>query len=112
MGIFAKRDIIRGEELTFNYNVDRYGSVISPSFASVTNNWIANLNVSRYDAQVCYCGEHSCLGTIGGKTQTDIRILDPLYIEGKHCFFTCCGVSPTWIPYYQLWARTTLSKPM
>ncbi|KAJ9092294.1 hypothetical protein QFC20_007422 [Naganishia adeliensis] len=81
MGIFAKRDIIRGEELTFNYNVDRYGSAIFPSFASVTNNWIANLNVSRYDAQVCYCGEHSCLGTIGGKTQTDIRILDPLYIE-------------------------------
>lgn len=27
MGIFAKRDILIGEELTFNYNVDRYGSV-------------------------------------------------------------------------------------
>ena len=27
MGIFAKRDIAEGEELTFNYNVDRYGCV-------------------------------------------------------------------------------------
>lgn len=27
MGIFTKRDIKMGEELTFNYNVDRYGCV-------------------------------------------------------------------------------------
>jgi SET domain-containing protein len=27
MGIFTKRDILRGEEITFNYNVDRYGCV-------------------------------------------------------------------------------------
>jgi len=27
MGIFAKRAILKDEELTFNYNVDRYGSV-------------------------------------------------------------------------------------
>ena len=27
MGIFTKRDIGKGEELTFNYNVDRYGYV-------------------------------------------------------------------------------------
>jgi len=25
MGIFSKRDILKGEEITFNYNVDRYG---------------------------------------------------------------------------------------
>jgi SET domain-containing protein len=25
MGIFTKRDVLRGEEITFNYNVDRYG---------------------------------------------------------------------------------------
>jgi SET domain-containing protein len=25
MGIFTKRDVERGEEITFNYNVDRYG---------------------------------------------------------------------------------------
>ena len=25
MGIFAKRDVKKDEELTFNYNVDRYG---------------------------------------------------------------------------------------
>lgn len=27
MGIFAKRTIMKDEELTFNYNVDRYGCV-------------------------------------------------------------------------------------
>lgn len=49
MGIFAKRKVIKGEELTFDYNVDRYGA----------------------DAQKCYCGEPNCMGYIGGKTQTD-----------------------------------------
>ncbi|PWN52748.1 hypothetical protein IE53DRAFT_311495 [Violaceomyces palustris] len=59
MGIFAKRDIVKGEELTFNYNVDRYGN----------------------DAQMCFCGEPNCVGTIGGKTQTDIGTMDDLYID-------------------------------
>lgn len=27
MGIFAKREVKANEELTFNYNVDRYGFV-------------------------------------------------------------------------------------
>ncbi|KAF2232112.1 hypothetical protein EV356DRAFT_534948 [Viridothelium virens] len=48
MGIFAERKIKAGEELVFNYNVDRYGA----------------------DAQPCYCGEPNCTGFIGGKTQT------------------------------------------
>ncbi|KAL8705012.1 MAG: hypothetical protein Q9201_001857 [Fulgogasparrea decipioides] len=49
MGIFAERAIKAGEELVFNYNVDRYGA----------------------DPQPCYCGEPNCTGFIGGKTQTD-----------------------------------------
>jgi histone-lysine N-methyltransferase SETD2 len=49
MGIFAERKIKAGEELVFNYNVDRYGA----------------------DPQPCYCGEPNCTGFIGGKTQTD-----------------------------------------
>jgi len=49
MGIFAGRKIQLGEELVFNYNVDRYGS----------------------DPQPCYCGEANCIGFIGGKTQTE-----------------------------------------
>jgi histone-lysine N-methyltransferase SETD2 len=48
MGIFAERHIKAGEELVFNYNVDRYGA----------------------DPQPCYCGEPNCTGFIGGKTQT------------------------------------------
>ena len=49
MGVFAERKIAPGEELTFNYNVDRYGA----------------------DPQPCYCGEPNCTGFIGGKTQTE-----------------------------------------
>ena len=49
MGIFAGRTIRPGEELVFNYNVDRYGA----------------------NPQPCYCGEPNCTGFIGGKTQTE-----------------------------------------
>ena len=49
MGIFALRNIRAGEELVFNYNVDRYGAKPQP----------------------CYCGEPNCIGFIGGKTQTE-----------------------------------------
>ncbi|KAI9697710.1 MAG: histone methyltransferase set2 [Bogoriella megaspora] len=49
MGIFAERNIKAGEELVFNYNVDRYGA----------------------NPQPCYCGEPNCSGFIGGKTQTE-----------------------------------------
>ncbi|GAB7365377.1 hypothetical protein MBLNU230_g6455t1 [Neophaeotheca triangularis] len=49
MGIFAERKIQAGEELVFNYNVDRYGA----------------------DPQPCYCDEPNCTGYIGGKTQTE-----------------------------------------
>lgn len=55
MGIFAKRDIIKGEEICFDYNVDRYGAT----------------------AQPCYCGEKNCIGFLGGKTQTDSASLLP-----------------------------------
>lgn len=49
MGIFTSRKVQAGEELVFNYNVDRYGA----------------------DPQPCYCGEPNCVGFIGGKTQTE-----------------------------------------
>ncbi|KAJ5081352.1 hypothetical protein NUU61_009616 [Penicillium alfredii] len=49
MGIFAERAVQTGEELVFNYNVDRYGA----------------------DPQPCYCGEPNCTGFIGGRTQTE-----------------------------------------
>lgn len=49
MGIYSERRIEAGEELTFNYNVDRYGADPTP----------------------CYCGEENCTGYLGGKTQTE-----------------------------------------
>lgn len=55
MGIFAKRTIKRGEEITFDYNVDRYGAQKQP----------------------CYCGEPNCIKWLGGKTQTDAALLLP-----------------------------------
>ncbi|CCC71956.1 hypothetical protein NCAS_0I02880 [Naumovozyma castellii] len=55
MGIFASRKIIKGEEITFDYNVDRYGAT----------------------AQKCYCEEPNCIGFLGGKTQTDAASLLP-----------------------------------
>lgn len=55
MGIFAKRSIKPGEEITFDYNVDRYGAQLQP----------------------CYCGLSNCLGWMGGKTQTDAALLLP-----------------------------------
>jgi [histone H3]-lysine36 N-trimethyltransferase len=60
MGIFASRRVKAGEELVFNYNVDRYGA----------------------DPQACYCGEPNCTGYIGGKTQTERATkLSPQTIE-------------------------------
>lgn len=59
MGIFTKRSVKGGEELTFNYNVDRYG----------------------HEAQECHCGEPNCVGYLGGKTQTDVGAMDELYID-------------------------------
>lgn len=55
MGIFARRRILAGEEITFDYNVDRYGAQQQP----------------------CYCGSPNCMGWIGGKTQTDAALLLP-----------------------------------
>ncbi|KAH3662381.1 hypothetical protein OGAPHI_005633 [Ogataea philodendri] len=55
MGIFAKRKILKGEEITFDYNVDRYGA----------------------EPQKCYCGAANCLGVMGGKTQSESARLLP-----------------------------------
>jgi [histone H3]-lysine36 N-trimethyltransferase len=60
MGIFTDRNVQAGEELTFDYNVDRYGYVFCVVDFSA-------------EAQPCYCGEPNCIGYIGGKTQTEAQ---------------------------------------
>lgn len=60
MGLFAKKDIQQGEEICFDYKVDRYGS----------------------KAQPCYCNEPNCSGFLGGRTQTGGAALPPSVIEG------------------------------
>lgn len=59
MGIFTERAVKAGEELVFNYNVDRYGA----------------------DPQPCYCGEPNCTGFLGGKTQTERATKLPLVVQ-------------------------------
>ena len=39
-----------------------------------------------HDAQECFCDEPNCVGYIGGKTQTDIGVMDDLYLEGVFPF--------------------------
>lgn len=75
MGIFSKRDIAKDEEITFNYNVDRYGCIAVKSS-------ISHANAYRHDAQTCYCAEPNCVGTIGGKTQTDVGTINDLLLDG------------------------------
>ena len=78
MGIFAERNIKAGEELVFNYNVDRYGA----------------------NPQPCYCGESNCTGFIGGKTQTEratklsTATIEALGIEGDDGWDTVVAKRP------------------
>ena len=78
MGIFAERDIQAGEELVFNYNVDRYGA----------------------EPQPCYCAEPNCTGYIGGKTQTERAtklsnaIIEALGIDDADAWDTAVAKKP------------------
>lgn len=78
MGIFAERNIKAGEELVFNYNVDRYGA----------------------NPQPCYCGESNCTGFIGGKTQTEratklsVAVIEALGIEDADTWDTVVAKRP------------------
>ncbi|KAJ9052374.1 hypothetical protein DSO57_1034882 [Entomophthora muscae] len=51
IGIFTQRAIKAGEELTFDYQFQRFGA----------------------DAQKCYCGEANCKGVLGSRKQTGSR---------------------------------------
>ncbi|KAL6602158.1 SET domain-containing protein [Neocallimastix californiae] len=51
MGLFTLRNIEKNEELTFDYQFERYGN----------------------QAQPCYCGEPCCTGFIGGNKKSDLK---------------------------------------
>ncbi|XP_064647183.1 uncharacterized protein LOC135500005 isoform X2 [Lineus longissimus] len=54
IGFFTKRKIRSGEEITFDYQFERYGK----------------------EAQKCYCGAENCRGFIGADKRTPLKILD------------------------------------
>lgn len=63
MGIFASRNIKKDEELTFNYNVDRYGYGNSIHAAGTTSNrFLAmkhnHVTVAKQNALVSSVGRH------------------------------------------------------
>ncbi len=52
--------------------------VLSVKFFQCLNDLTLELS---HQAQECFCGEHNCLGFIGGKTQTDFATMDDLYLD-------------------------------
>ncbi|KAF9328472.1 histone methyltransferase set2 [Podila minutissima] len=54
IGIFTIKRVAEGEELTFDYQFERYGA----------------------EAQPCYCGESNCSGFIGGNKRSSATRLD------------------------------------
>ncbi|KAF8985710.1 histone methyltransferase set2 [Entomortierella lignicola] len=54
IGIFTIKHVAEGEELTFDYQFERYGA----------------------EAQKCYCGEPNCTGFIGGNKRSSATRLD------------------------------------
>ncbi|CAO3565467.1 unnamed protein product [Mortierella alpina] len=54
IGIFTIKRVAEGEELTFDYQFERYGA----------------------EAQKCYCGESNCTGFIGGNKRSSATRLD------------------------------------
>ncbi|KAG0054485.1 histone methyltransferase set2 [Gryganskiella cystojenkinii] len=54
IGIFTIKRVAEGEELTFDYQFERYGA----------------------EAQKCYCGEPNCTGFIGGNKRSSATRLD------------------------------------
>ncbi|KAI8347651.1 hypothetical protein BD560DRAFT_410925 [Blakeslea trispora] len=60
IGIFTKKAIQAGSELTFDYKFERYGAV----------------------AQPCYCGEPTCKGYIGGSLKNNHDSAKPSMVDG------------------------------
>lgn len=73
VGIFALRDIKKGEEITFDYQFERIGNKKQPYDRSSASK---HTNVQRliYRMCRCYCGEKECRGFLEAKKRPDKKM--------------------------------------
>ena len=128
IGLFAQRDIKAGEELTFDYNFERYGDKVGADFItfcmahchqlqrygwSQLAAWYLRLVRLPSQPMKCLCGSKGCRGFVGGTQETiaaRLAVKPCLPAACRHC--TCCaihilGPQPSYLQTLTTWRLPT-----